>query len=142
MASSDDNSEVDDPFNNVFYQIILSEKATHIYFYAQPLFNMIISVLEKEFNTPGDDVNRFLLKTHTDGKKCHIQVDKSDRTIVATGPGHVTWKENSYRKMSVNMFKKFVDNSNMNNSADVNLSEAARQVSSAMASSSSILRNI
>lgn len=145
MASGDNyNSEVDDPFNNVFYRIIPSEKATHIHFYAQPLFNMIISVLEKEFNTPGDDVNRFLLKTHIDGKKCHIQVDKSDRTIVATGPGHVTWKENSFRKMSVNMFKKFVDktNSNMNNSADVNLSEATRQVSSAIASSSPILRNI
>ena len=43
VASGDDyNSEVDDPFNNVFYRIIPSEKATHIHFYAQPLFNMSI----------------------------------------------------------------------------------------------------
>lgn len=102
------NSETDDPFNNVFYRIIPSEKSTHIHFYARPLFNMILSVLEKELSTPGDDVSKFLLKTHIDGKKCHIHVDRSDCTIAATGAGHTSWKEISFRKMAMNMFNKFL----------------------------------
>ena len=111
-SGNDYNSETDDPFNNVFYRIIPSEKSTHIHFYARPLFNMILSVLEKEFSTPGDDVSKFLLKTYIDGKKCHIHVDRSDCTIVATGAGHISWKEISFRKMAMNMFNKFVDKTN------------------------------
>ena len=114
MSSNDDNnSELADPFNNVFYRVFQSEKSTDIHFYARPMFNMIVSVLEKEFSTPGEDINKFLLKTHISGQKCHINVNRTDLTIVATGPGHVIWKEKNFRKMTSNMFKKFVDQTNL-----------------------------
>ena len=91
------------PFNNVFYRTIPSQKSTHIHFYARPLFNMVLSMLEKEFSTPGEDVNKFLLKTHIKGKKCHINVDRNDCTILATGPGHVNWKENHWQLKRADM---------------------------------------
>ena len=114
----DYNSEVNDPFNNVFYRTIPSQKSTHIHFYARPLFNMVLSMLEKEFSTPGEDVNKFLLKTHIKGKKCHINVDRNDCTILATGPGHVNWKENNFKRMAKHMFKNFVDKTNSENVAE------------------------
>ena len=128
MTSNDYNdSEFVDPFNNVFYRVFTSEKSTGIHFYARPMFRMIASVLEKEFCTPGEDVTKFLLKTHIDGQKCNINVNRVDYTIVVTGPGHVTWKERSFRKMTVNLFKKFVDqtnlNLNMNQQEDINPAE-------------------
>lgn len=61
-SGADYSSESGDPFNSVFYRVLPSENATHIHFYAAPLFNTILSVLEKEFNTPGEDINKFLLK--------------------------------------------------------------------------------
>lgn len=106
------SSEIGDPFNSVFYHIIPSENATHIHFYVEPIFKSILSVLEKEFHTPGAEINKFLLKTHVDGKRCHIYVDRTDLTVVATGPGHACWKERNFRKMTLNMFKKFVDHTN------------------------------
>ena len=106
------SSEIGDPFNSVFYRVIPSENATHIHFFVEPIFKSIISVLEKEFHTPGAEINKFLLKTHVDGKRCHICVDRTDLTIVVTGPGHTCWKERNFRKMTLNMFKKFVDHTN------------------------------
>ena len=126
-SGSDYSLETGDPFNSVFYRVIPSAGSTHIHFYARPLFKTILSVLEKEFRTPGDDVSKFLLKTHIQGKKCHIHVDRSDLSIIATGPGHVTWKENIFRKMTLNMYKKFVDKTNslVNSQADKSVEHKA-----------------
>ena len=89
------------------------------------MFRMIVSVLEKKFTTPGEDVTKFLLKTHFDAQKCNITVNRVD--IIVTGPGHVAWKENRFRKMTVNMFKNVVDhtNLNMNQQEDINPPETA-----------------
>ena len=106
------SSEIGDPFNSVFYRVIPSQNATHIHFFVEPIFKNILSVLEKEFHTPGEEIKKFLLKTHVDGHRCHIYVDRSDLTITATGPSHVSWKERIFRKMTLNMFKKFVDQTN------------------------------
>lgn len=103
------SSESNDPFNSVFYRVLPSANKTHIHFYATPLFKTILSVLEKEFCIPGEDVNKFMLKTYIEGKRCQITVDRTDLSIVATGPGHVYWKERNFRKMTFNMFKEFVD---------------------------------
>ena len=34
-------------------------------------------------------------------------MNRADLTIVATGPGHVNWKEKNFWKMSVNMFRQY-----------------------------------
>ena len=94
-------------------------------------------MLEKEFSTPGEDVNKFLLKTHIKGKKCHINVDRNDCTILATGPGHVTWKENSFKRMAKHMFKNFVDQTNSNSE---NVPEAL--VTDTTPSANPIMKNI
>ena len=102
-------SETGDPFNNMFYRVIPSENATHIHFFAEPFFKSILSVMEKEYHTPGAEIKKFLLKTHIDGKRCHIYIDRSDLTIVATGPAHACWKEKSFRKMTRTNIKKLVE---------------------------------
>ena len=121
------SSEIGDPFNSVFYRVIPSENATHIHFFVEPIFKNILSVLENEFNTPGEESKKFLLKTHVDGQRCHIYVDRGDLTITATGPSHVSWKERIFRKMTRNMFKKFVDqtNASLNNNTANNVTQTA-----------------
>ena len=110
MTSNDEsNSELVDPFYDVFYKVFSSEKSTDIHFYAQTMFDMIVSALDKEYSTPGNDVGKFVLKTHINGQRCNINVNRVDYTITATGPGHVTWKEKCFRKMTAIMFKKFDD---------------------------------
>ena len=91
---------------------------------------MIISVLDKEFSTPGEDISKFLLKTHIDGQKCHINVNRADLTIVVTGTGHVNWKEKTFRKMSVNMFKQY--------EASVNLSVSQQNNPTVMTGNDSV----
>lgn len=111
-SGTDYNSEVTDPFNSIFYHVIPSKESTNIMFYTKPLFNSIVSVLGKEFQFPEDSSKKFSLRTHVDGKRCHIHIDRTDLTISANGPGHVYWKDNNFRKLSVNMFKNFVDDTN------------------------------
>ena len=54
-------------------------------------------------------------------------MDRSDLSIIATGPGDVTWKENIFRKMTLNMYKKFVDKTNslVNSQADKSVEHIA-----------------
>ena len=132
------SSEIDDPFNDIFYRVIPSGSATHIHFFSPQTFDKVLSALEKEFRTPGEDIKKFLLKTHVDGLRCHINVDRNDLTITATGPSHVSWKEKVFRKMTRNMVKNLMDKSNENqitptanastqNTSEIDSSSSTRQ---------------
>lgn len=101
-----------DPFNSIFYHIIPSKDSTDIIFYTKPLFNTIISVLDKEFQIPKDNSKKFSVKTYVDGKRCNIHVDKTVLTISLNGPGHISWRDNNFRKLTLHMFKNFVDETN------------------------------
>lgn len=62
------------------------------------------------------------MKTHVDGKKCTIHVDRTDLTFSLTGRGHVQWRENNFRKLTINMFNNFVNETN----SALNLSQGAQ----------------
>lgn len=117
-------SEVKDPLDSIFYSVMPSKDNTIIRFYTKPLFNNIVSVLDKEFKVPENKSTKFSVKTHIDGKKCNIHVGWSDLTISLTGPGHVFWRENNFRKLTINMFNNFVD---MTNSA-LNVSHGSQPI--------------
>lgn len=103
------SSEITDPFDRIFYHMMPSKDSTGIFFYTKPLFNSIISALDKEFKIPENSFEQFSLKTHVDGKRCCIKVDKADMTITLSGPGHVCWREKNFKKLTINMFNNFVD---------------------------------
>lgn len=103
------SSEITDPFDSIFYHMMPSKDSTGIFFYTKPLFNSIISALDKEFKIPENSFKQFSLKTHVDGKRCYIKVDKVDMTITLSGPGHVCWREKNFKKLTINMFNNFVD---------------------------------
>lgn len=111
-SGTDYISAVTDPFNSIFYHIIPSKNSSNIMFYTKPLFNSILSVLAKEFKMPGENSKMFTLKTHIYGKRCSIHIDRSDLTISATGPGHTSWRDNNFRKLTEHMFRRFVDETN------------------------------
>lgn len=96
--------EIKDPFDSIFYRVMPSRESTIIRFYTKPIFNNIISVLDKEFKVSENSSRKFSVKTHAERKRCTIHVDKTDLTISLTGPGQVKWRENSFRKITVNMF--------------------------------------
>ena len=103
------SSEITDPFDSIFYHMMPSKDSTGIFFYTKPLFNSIIAALDKEFKIPENSFKQFSLKTHVDGKRCSIKVDKVDMTITLSGPGHVCWREKNFKKLTINMFNNFVD---------------------------------
>lgn len=112
ITGTDHTMEVTDPFNSIFYHIIPSKNSSNIMFYTKPLFNSIISVLDKEFKIPEDNIKMFTLKTYINGKRCSIHIDRSDLTISITGPGHALWRANNFRKLTVHMFQNFVNETN------------------------------
>ncbi|MCG8046830.1 MAG: GDSL-type esterase/lipase family protein [Candidatus Thiodiazotropha endolucinida] len=101
--------EITDPFASIFYHIMTNKDTTTIFFYTRPLFSSIISALEKEFVFPANSDKKFSLKTHVDGKRCGLEVDKNEMTITLSGPGQECWKEKNFKKLTVNMFNNFVD---------------------------------
>lgn len=103
------SSEITDPFDSIFYHMMPSTDSTGIFFYTKPLFNSIISALDKEFKIPENSFKQFSLKTHVDGKRCFIKVDKADMTITLSGPGHACWRDKNFKKLTINMFNNFVD---------------------------------
>ena len=122
ITGTDHTMEVTDPFNSIFYHIIPSKNSSNIMFYTKPLFNSIISVLDKEFKIPEDNIKMFTLKTYINGKRCSIHIDRSDLTISITGPGHALWRANNFRKLTVHMFQNFVNETNSVLESLVNIS--------------------
>ena len=105
-------SEATDPLDSVFYRVMPSKNNTIVRFYTKPLFHNIVSVLEKEFKISENSSTKFSVKTHVDGKKCTIHVDRTDLTLSLTGHGHVYWRDNNFRKLTINMFNNFVNKTN------------------------------
>lgn len=166
-SGTDYISAVTDPFNSIFYHIIPSKNSSNIMFYTKPLFNSILSVLAKEFKMPGENSKMFTLKTHLNGKRCSIHIDRSDLTISVTGPGHTSWRDNNFRKLTEHMFRSFVDETNSvlqtkldekttaldttsssnditvsDNEAEIVQPQTLKQLEAAMPSDSPIMKNI
>lgn len=112
FSEADHESDVKDPFNSIFYHVMPFKDSTNIIFYNRPLYNNILSVLSKEFNFPANDTRKFQIKTHVDGKRCFIHIDKDVMSLCASGPGHNFWKENNFKKLSENMYRCFIRDTN------------------------------
>lgn len=115
------DSDINDPFNNIFYHVMPAKDSTNILFYNKPLFNNILTVLGKEFKFPSEDAKKFHIKTHVNSKRCNIYIDRDMMSLCASGPGHVFWKENNFRKLSEHMYRSFVRSTNsvLNTSLDI-----------------------
>lgn len=110
-ASGNSTYEFTDPFDCIFYHVMPKEDAgsTDIFFYVRPVFNSIISALEKEYVFPDNSHKKVSLKTHVDGKRCNLEVDRDGMIIRLSGPGRECWREKNFKKLSVNMFDHFID---------------------------------
>lgn len=63
FSEADQESDVKDPFNSIFYHVMPLKESTNIIFYNRPLYNNILSVLSKEFGFPANDTRKFQIKT-------------------------------------------------------------------------------
>lgn len=107
------DSEMKDPFNAIFYHVMPLKDTTNIIFYNRPLYENILSVLSKEFaNFPLKNAKKFRIKTHVDGLQCFLTIDRTIMSICASGPGHISWKETNFKKLSENMYRSFVRETN------------------------------
>ena len=107
------DSDIKDPFNAIFYHVSPLKDSTTITFYNRPLYENIIQVLGKEFaNFPSKSAKTFRIKTHVDRQQCILTVDRSVLSLSASGPGHTLWREKKFKKLSENMYKSFVKETN------------------------------
>ena len=111
FAQGDDcpDKEMKDPFNDVFYHISPLKDSTNIIFYNRPLYESILTGLSKEFaDFPSQSAKKFRVKTHVDGLQCILTMERSLMSLCASGPGHSIWKEKNFKKLSENMYRSFV----------------------------------
>ena len=111
FAQGDDcpDKEMKDPFNDVFYHISPLKDSTNIIFYNRPLYESILTGLSKEFaDFPSQSAKKFRVKTHVDGLQCILTMERSLMSLCASGAGHSIWKEKNFKKLSENMYRSFV----------------------------------
>ena len=101
------DSDMNDPFNNIFYHVMPAKDSSNILFYNKPLFNNILAVLSIEFKFPSEDTKTFHIRKHVDSKTCNIYIDRDMMSVCASGPGHVFWKENNFKKTLRKYVQKF-----------------------------------
>ena len=107
------DSDIKDPFNAIFYHVSPLKDSTNITFYNRPLYENIIQVLGKEFeNFPSKSAKTFRIKTHVNHQQCFLTIDRSVLSLCASGPGHTLWREKKFKKLSENMYKSFVRETN------------------------------
>lgn len=129
VSKSDLDLEITDPLQGIFYHLMPSKEDTTILFYNKPLYNNLLGVLSKQFQFPSEETQTFTVKMHVKDKKtCFLNIDKRIKSIRASGPGHLHWKENQFKKMSENMYKSFVKETNSvlnsSNTADIQDNES------------------
>lgn len=112
FGNDESNTDITDPFNGIFYHVMPAKDSTNILFYNKPLYNGILDVLSKEFKFPSSEKRKFSLKTHISNNRCNISIDRDVMSVCASGPGHTLWKEVNFKKLSENMFRSFVRDTN------------------------------
>ena len=82
-----------------------------------------------------EEVQTFTVKTHVNKAQCFLYIDKRIMTIRASGPGHMPWRENNFKRLSANLYRTFIKETdsvlNSSNTTDNqnNASLSASQVS-------------
>ena len=119
LALQDDWSGVDrldihvtDPLDGIFYHLMLSHVNTTILFYHKELYENLMTVLSKQFKFPSQGVQTFTVKTLVSKMQCFLYIDKRIMTIRASGPGHVSWREINFKRLSVNLYRTSVKETN------------------------------
>lgn len=50
--------------------------------------------------------------THVRGKRCCLKCSKDELTIVVTGPGYILWRETTFIRLSLGLYKQFTSETN------------------------------
>ena len=126
FAPGDDcpKSEVDDLFHDVFYHVTPLKDSTNIIFYNRKLYEMVLTGLSQEYaDFPTQNTKKFRVKTHVDGLQCILTMERSVLSICASGPGHQVWKQKKFKKLSENMYRGYVKNTNSALDTSVNIQD-------------------
>ena len=115
FSKGDDSpdSDMKDPFNSIFYHVMPLRDSTNIIFYHKPLYEDTLTALSREdANFPSGNARKFRVKTHVDGLQCFLHIDRSVMSLCASRPGHISWKEKHFRRLSENIYRSFVQRTN------------------------------
>ena len=115
FSQGDDSpdSDMKDPFNSIFYHVMPLEDSTNIIFYHRPLYEDTLTVLSKQYTSfPSANAEKCRIKTHVGGLQCYLHIDRSVMSLSASGPGHISWKEKHFKRLSENIYRSFVQRTN------------------------------
>ena len=96
-----------DNFNGILYHVIPTYNQINILFSTKGLYNQFVNSLDKELHSRSPNKDSPIYQTHLQGKKCVITCKKSDSSIVVTGPGNSIWRETTFIRLSLRLFKIF-----------------------------------
>ena len=115
FSQGDDSpdSDMKDPFNSIFYHVMPLKDSTNIIFYHRPLYEDTLTALSKQYTSfPSANAEKCRIKTHVGGLQCYLRIDKSVMSLSASGPGHISWKEKHFKRLSENIYRSFVQRTN------------------------------
>ena len=98
---------VKDKFNGILYHVIPTYNQISVLFSTKGLYSQFISSLNKELHSRSPNKEKPIYNTHLRGKKCTLSCDKSESTIVITGPGNSLWRETTFLRLSLKLFQTF-----------------------------------
>lgn len=103
---------VKDKFNGVLYHVIPTYNQITVLFSTKGLYSQFISSLDKELHSRSPNKEKPIYTTHLRGKKCTLSCDRSESTIVVTGPGNGLWRETTFLRLSLKLFQTFAAENN------------------------------
>lgn len=98
---------VTDKFNGILYHVIPTYNQINILFSTKGLYSQFVSGLDKELHSKSLSKDNPVYQTHLRGKKCVITCKKSDSSVLVTGPGNSIWRETTFLRLSLRLFKTF-----------------------------------
>lgn len=99
-----------DRLNGVFYHMFSTTNTVTVQFYVPRIFDDFVKLINHEFIGQCGDSNtpKLTLTQHVQGRGVCISVDKPEKKVAVTGPGHKLWKDITFKRIASNLLNSFV----------------------------------
>ena len=111
-----------DNFNGILYHVIPTYNQINILFSTKGLYSQFVDSLDKELHSRSPNKESPVYQTHLQGKRCIITCKKSESSIVVTGPGNSIWRETTFIRLSIRLFKIFASENETQKTAKIHSS--------------------
>ena len=97
-------NKVTDNLDGILYNLSVTKNKVEVMFISSELFNNFMEALEKEITPKFNSSGNVTYSAHVQGKKCFINIQKNKLAIVLMGPGHILWRDSTFRRLTESIY--------------------------------------